>query len=117
MITPNKILMLALVFAVSAAALSGSVRAYGADGPARVSVRTDDLDFSHAPDAQVLLDRLADASVKACGGAPDFRRTDQIEAFDRCRKAVIARAVREVNIPIVTEIAAAQALPMRMAVR
>ena len=115
MISPNKILMLALVFAVSAGSLSGSVRAYGADGPARVSVRTDDLDFSHAPDAQVLLDRISEASVQACGGAPDYRDTNKVEAFDRCRKAVIARAVREVNIPIVTEIAAAQAVPMRVA--
>jgi UrcA family protein len=87
------------------------------DGPRAISIRADDLDLRHLPDVEVLIKRIEDAAVVACGDAPDFRRLRQVEAFDRCRKAAIESAVRRLNQPMLTEIAETHTWPRRLAVR
>jgi UrcA family protein len=85
--------------------------------PASIQVRSDDLDFSHAPDAQVMLDRIAAAAEKACGGTPDYREHRRLEVFDRCRRATISHAVDRLDEPMVTKLAELQPMPMHLVVR
>lgn len=86
-------------------------------GPANLQVASSDLNFSRPQDVQTLLERMQDASVDACGGAPDFRDVRRISAFEQCRRTAIRRAVVQLNQPLVTEIAEVQTLGMRLAVR
>ena len=117
MIISNNALTLGLAIAVSAFVLTGSVKAHDSDAPARITVRANDLDLTHAPDAEILFARIEEASTQACGGTPDYRRAGQVAAFDHCRKAAIWQAVRQVNQPLLSEIADTEAMPMRLAVR
>ncbi len=122
MIKPYRVLALALVITASAAvvavvATAGSGRTEKAAAPIAVSVRYDDLDFNHISDAQVLLDRIKDASVKVCGGAPDFQDRRRVLVFDQCRKAVVIQAVRRFDQPVLTAITDPQTLSIRLAVR
>jgi UrcA family protein len=111
------------IFAVAAAAVLGAfmvesiVCAHRADEPRAISVRADDLDLRHLPDAEVLIKRIEDASVVACGQAPDFRRPRQAESFDRCRRTAISNAIRQLNQPVLSEIAETHTWPRRLAVR
>ena len=116
MTTVQKVLMLA-------AAIAGSASLVGVPMPKRpgevpeVVVRSDDLDFHHVPDAMVLFGRIEDASVQACGWTPAFQRSRQAAAFERCRKATIRKAVRQMNWAVLTEVAEDQPMPPRIAVR
>jgi UrcA family protein len=83
--------------------------------PAGVTVRSGDLDFSHAPDAQVFLDRVKEAADRACGGTPDYRNHRQLEMFARCRRSTIKQAIEREDQPIVTQLAASEPMPMRLA--
>lgn len=85
--------------------------------PASIAVRSDDLDFSHAPDAQVMLDRIEAAAEKACGGTPDYRQHSQLEVFDLCRRATIKQAVGRVDKPMLTQLAETQPMPMHLVIR
>ncbi len=117
MTRPHNILALALTIIVSPLALEGSVKAQGSDAPARVVVRSDDLDFTRPADAQILIERIKTAAVQVCGGTPDYRHARQAAAFDRCRKAAIRRAVQDAHQPMVSKIANIEAMPMPLAVR
>jgi UrcA family protein len=111
-------LALTLTLVFGACLIGGAAfKAEGANAPAHLSVRTSDLDFSHAPDAQVLLQRIDDAATSVCGGTPDYRRLREVAAFEHCRKAAIWQAVRDAHQPLVTEIADTEPMPMRLAVR
>lgn len=119
MIALNSIVALAMTLTVGAAGVvaGAAVHPQSADASAAVSVRTDNLDLQRAVDVQTLFERIEEASVSVCGGAPDFRDTGRIAAFDQCRKTVIRRAVRQLNQPLLTEVADANAMTMRIAVR
>ena len=118
MFPSQKTLALTLTLVFSTCLIGGAAsQAESADAPARISVRTSDLDFNHTPDALVLLQRIHDAATSACGGTPDYRRLREAAAFEHCRKAVIWQAVRDAHQPLVTEIANTESLPMRLAVR
>ena len=115
--TSHKVLAAALAAVISAFMVVSIVRAHRTYEPRTISVRADDLDLRHLPDAEVLLKRIADASVAVCGATPDFRHLRQAESFDRCRKAAIKDAIRRLNQPVVTEIAETHTWPRRLAVR
>jgi UrcA family protein len=85
--------------------------------PPSLSVRYDDLDFSHAPDAQVMLDRIEAAAEKACGGTPDFREYRQLAVFDHCRRGAIKQTVDQLDKPMLTKVAEAQPMPMHLVIR
>jgi UrcA family protein len=107
----------ALAAIVGVSMVESIVGAHGSDEPRTISVRADDLDLEHVPDAEVLLARIADASITACGDIPDFRKARQVETFERCRRLAIQDAIRRLNQPMVTEIAATHTWPRRLAVR
>jgi len=109
--------MLTATVAGGASLFGFSPSVYRGDERPAVSVRSDDLDFRHVPDAMVLFDRIEDAAVKACGGTPAFRQSRQAAAFDRCRIATIRQTVRQINWIVLTEVAENQAMPPRIAVR
>jgi UrcA family protein len=117
MINVQKILMLTATVAGGATLIGVRPSVYRGDEHPAVSVRSDDLDFRHVPDAMVLFDRIEDASVKACGGTPAFGHFRQAAAFDRCRVATIRQTVRQMNWTVLTEVAENQAMPPRIAVR
>jgi len=118
MIALHGILALAMALTVGAAGVvvGGAVRP-STDAQAAVSVRSEDLDLQRPVDAQTLFERIEEASVAACGGTPDFRDTPRIASFDHCRKAVINRTVRQLNQPLLIEVADAHALTTRIAIR
>jgi UrcA family protein len=119
-VRPLLALGLALGVFIAVFMTAGIIPAHGsamAAAPAVVTVRSDDLDFDHAPDAQVFLDRLEEAADKACGGTPDYREHRQLEVFARCRRSTIERAVERLDQPIVTQLAAMQPMPVRLAMR
>jgi len=119
MIALHAVMALAMTVTVGAAGVAvggaGLPRTIGA--PSFVSVRSDDLDLQRPADAQTLFERIEAASVPACGGTPDYRDAPRISAFDQCRKAVIGRAVRRLNQPLLAEVADANALTIRVAMR
>jgi UrcA family protein len=117
MSTTHNVLAAMLTLVIGAVIGQSIVSAHRTDAPRPISVRVDDLDLTHLPDTEVLLQRIADASVRACGEIPDFRHVRQAEAYERCRRAAITDAIRRVNQPIVTEIAETHAWPKRLAVR
>lgn len=117
---PRLALGLALGAVVAMFLTAGALPAHDAvlpAAPASISVRSNDLDFGHAPDAQILLDRVEDAAEKACGGTPDYREHRRLEVFEHCRQATIRQTVARFDQPIVTQLAALQPMPMHLAVR
>ena len=74
-----------------------------------VPVRYQDLDLRQSADARVLLGRLEQAAVEACGGNPRFhssydlmpRRT--VEVFQECRRNAVATAVAKVGAPALSQ--------------
>jgi UrcA family protein len=119
MIALHGVMAFAMTVSVGAAGVvvGGAVLPQGPVAPTAVSVRSNDLDLQRPVDAQILFERVAGASIQACGGTPDFRDTPRIAAFDQCRKAVISRTVRQLNQPLLTEVAEANTLTMRIAIR
>jgi UrcA family protein len=87
------------------------------EDPISVSVSYADLDIGHAAGAEVLLQRIKSAAVRACGGAPHKRALRQRAAFDDCRVTAISQAVAEVNSPALTELASSGVAPVRIASR
>jgi UrcA family protein len=108
---------LTAIVCASVFVLAGTMHARVPVEPASVSVRSNDLDFNRPQDAAILIDRIEEASIPACGGAPDYRDLHRISSFEQCRKAVIKRAVLQVGQPLVTKVAEIETLGMRLAVR
>jgi UrcA family protein len=109
---------LALSFAAaSVLAIAAPVHAQTTDGPISISVPYADLDVGHTAGAQILLQRIEAASVRACGGAPDMRELKQRAAFDACRAQAVSQAVERVNAPVVTALASRGLAPVRTAAR
>jgi UrcA family protein len=59
----------------------------------QVMVHYADLDITHPEGARALLSRLDFASMKACGGMPDFLNFAAQRAFKACMKDTMDRAV------------------------
>jgi len=119
MIALHGIMALAMTVSVGAAGVvvGGAVRTQGPVPPTAVSVRSNDLDLQRPVDAQILFERIAAASVTACGGTPDFRDTPRIANFDQCRRVTINRTVHQLNQPVLAEVADANTLTIRIAIR
>jgi UrcA family protein len=109
---------LLLTFA-AAAALTAAAPALAQtnEEPATVSVRYADLDINHAAGAKVLIERIENASVRACGGAPDIRELQVRAVFDKCHDSAFNRAVTTLDAPVVTAIAGQPLNKVRLASR
>lgn len=89
----------ALTFACAAsAALASEPR------PA-VAVRYGDLNTNAPAGAQVLLQRIDQATVTLCGGRPDLKAVADFQRFKTCRAEARARAVAEFGQPLLATMA------------
>jgi UrcA family protein len=70
-----------------------------------VIVRYDDLNLQAQAGAKALVNRIATAATKVCGGRQDFRRMLMARLqFEACRTTAMQSAVARVNHPVVTAI-------------
>ena len=104
----------AAAFGLIVAAPAG---AQTSEAPISISVQYADLNLNHAAGANMLLQRINSAAVRACGGAPDIRLPAQRSAFDQCRKAAVSQAVAEVNSPVLTAMVSHNPTPVTVASR
>jgi UrcA family protein len=71
---------------------------------ATIDVRYDDLNLSSPAGARVILNRIAFAAVKVCGGNPDPRDLVMIPVFKSCKQAATDDAVDQLGAPLVTSL-------------
>ena len=71
-----------------------------------VRVTYTDLDLSRETDVEILLARIEQAAYRACGGNPrrhpsyDVMPNRTEEVFKECREDAVARAVGEIDAPV-----------------
>jgi UrcA family protein len=76
-------------------------------GSVRVSYA--DLDLTRQSDVDILLERIKKAAYRACGGNPRLHPTYSVmpgrtvTVFKECREDAIARAVDEVDVPVLAQ--------------
>jgi UrcA family protein len=97
--------LLVVFTALSAASLSGVASATPVDEVRQQVVKFSDLDLSSQPDAAILYQRIKSAAREVC----TMRELPPVEIMaqrQRCASQATARAVAEVNAPLVTRQAA-----------
>lgn len=97
-----------LIFAASLALLAAAAAqaATPADSvPSSLRVSYRDLDLNNPSDATIMLQRLRDAALQACGAFPgsfpDYRRAVEASA---CYKQSLDRAVNDLGVPAVSQL-------------
>lgn len=90
-----------VLFALALAAAAPFATAAHADRPTAVEVRFNDLDLNNPADAAVMLGRLNNAAMQACGAAPFASLHEYRLAIRRssCYASSLSRAVSELNAP------------------
>ncbi len=97
-------------FVIAAAALFAApmlahAQPLASDQPTAVAVRYQDLDLNRRADAHVVLGRISDAALEACGASsfslPDYRAS--VQRSD-CFRRGVQQAVAAINAPEVTNI-------------
>jgi UrcA family protein len=93
-----------LLFALALAAAAPVATAAHADRPTAVAVRFNDLDLNNRTDAAIMLGRLDDAAMQACGADPfsSLREYRMSIRSSRCYARSLSRAVSELDAPEVT---------------
>ena len=72
----------------------------------RTVIHYGDLNIESEQDAKILLQRIALAAKKACGGQPTFSTyTGSLDhSFEECRREAIERTVKRLGSPLVTRV-------------
>lgn len=96
-------IFLIVFFAVIA--VDAPARAEPPEPPAGVEIRFDDLDVRHTGGVRVLMKRIQEASVHACGTSPDSHDRNERAAADLCRARVADRIIRVLDAPVVRLVA------------
>jgi UrcA family protein len=91
------IALCALSAALASAASAETFRVVDTGTSREVRVSYSDLDLSHSEGAQVLIDRVREASRLACGDAPILADLDGTAAYDACVVATADRAIAKVR--------------------
>jgi UrcA family protein len=93
-----------IIFALVLAAASPVAMPAFADKPTAIGVRFGDLDLSRQADAAVMLGRLDQAALQACGAQPfaSLREYQQAIRWSRCYANGMNRAITELNAPELT---------------
>ncbi len=86
-----------LAVAAACAALASAARAED-----RVAVSTQGLDLSAPAGAKAFYNRLSQAVITACGGAPTNYLSGDQQPFETCYKAAMDKAVTDAQAPLVT---------------
>jgi UrcA family protein len=79
-----------------------------------VHVAYNDLDLKSPTGARTLLERLKQASYRACGGDPKLhtayrtRPGKTIKVYEECRADATKRAVDQINVPLVARMHAVE---------
>ncbi|HXQ46650.1 MAG TPA: UrcA family protein [Caulobacteraceae bacterium] len=91
----------------AAATLSCAIPAVAqiSDTVPSVTVKYSDLNIGSRAGVQALFKRIDAAANTACGGAPDIRQLNQLASFEACCRSAVARAVVEVNSPMLKAMA------------
>jgi UrcA family protein len=95
-----------ILFALALAAATPAAMPAYADGPAAVGVRFSDLNLNQPTDAAIMLDRLDQAAMQACGAFPfsSLREYRVAVRGSQCFTRSLSRAVAELNAPEVTAV-------------
>ena len=93
-----------IIFALALAAASPVAMPAFADRPTSVGVRVGDLDLNRPSDAAVMLGRLDQAALQACGAQPfaSLREYQLAVRWSRCYANGMHRAITELNAPELT---------------
>ena len=93
-----------ILFALALATAAPVAIPAHADRPSAVAVRFDDLDLNRPSDAAVMLGRLDQAALEACGATPfaSLREYQQAIRWSRCYANGMDRAVSELDAPALT---------------
>ncbi|HLZ83640.1 MAG TPA: UrcA family protein [Caulobacteraceae bacterium] len=92
-----------ILFALALAAAAPVAMPAHADRPTAVEVRFNDLDLNRPSDAVVMLGRLDQAALQACGASRfSLREYQQSIRWSRCYADGMGRAVSELNAPALT---------------
>lgn len=104
--------------AVGFVAISAPAFGQAADPEAGVSVRVPyaDLNLATAAGAGAMVKRIDAAAREACGGEPDVKELKRTRIYEQCRGQTVARAVANLNAPLVTALAN-QAPPVQLSRR
>ena len=72
----------------------------------RSIVHYGDLDINSQPGAEILLRRIEQAAVEACGGRVNFTTYAGVpdDTFEECRRGTIARTVKKLRAPTIMRI-------------
>lgn len=95
-----------ILFAMALAATAPVALPAHADRPTAIGVRFNDLDLNRPADAAIMLGRLDEAALQACGASPFSLREYQlaIRHWSRCYADSLGRAVSELNAPALTAV-------------
>jgi UrcA family protein len=93
-----------ILFAMALAAAAPVAMPAHADRLTAVEVRFGDLDLNRPSDAAVMLGRLDQATLEACGATPfaSLREYQQAIRWSRCYAKGMNRAISELNAPELT---------------
>ncbi len=93
-----------ILFALALAATAPIAMPAYADSPTSVGVQFGDLHLNQPVDAAIMLDRLDQAAMQACGASPfsSLREYRLAIRGSRCYARSLSRAVADLNAPEVT---------------
>jgi UrcA family protein len=94
------------LFALALAAAAPLATVAHAEQPTAVGVRFNDLDLNNPGDAAVMLGRLDQAALQACGASSfeSLREYQLAIRHSRCFDRSVSRAVAELNAPALTAV-------------
>ncbi len=75
------------------------------------------VDLASPEGAKMALARIEYAADDVCGGRPDSRALDRAPAFAKCRAAAVAGAVKSLDRPLLSRLAAGAPSPLVVAAR
>jgi UrcA family protein len=93
-----------ILFAMALAAAAPVAMPAHADGPTAVAVRFNDLDLNQPTDAAIMLSRLDQAAMQACGASPfgSLREYRLSIRRSRCYANSLNHAISLLNVPELT---------------
>jgi UrcA family protein len=100
--TRQLIAVCAAALAIATSASAQTIRVTDTDTQRSVKISYSDLDLGNADGAQVLIDRVRQASQIACGEAPSLANLEQSQAYRACVVQTADTAIASVGSPMVT---------------
>jgi UrcA family protein len=115
--TRQLIAICAATLAIATGASAQTIRVTDSDTQRSVKVSYGDLDLSHSEGAQVLINRVREASQIACGESPSLANLEQAQAYRSCVVSTADQAIASVGSPMVTAMYQNTARPELLAAR